>query len=109
MRGQVLWYNETRAYGFIKPEDSDMEIFFHKRSIINPKGMAIASGVPVIFEINEDDPCKMTACEVTPQPRINIDTGKAIMQVLLLYPGMPNMRMKDYMLYFHNNPFPVTK
>jgi len=50
MEGIVKFFNRTKQFGFITPEDGSEDIFVHQSDII---GESIADGDAVEFEIGE--------------------------------------------------------
>jgi len=34
-KGTVKFFNEVKGFGFIKPEDSDQDIFVHKNGVVD--------------------------------------------------------------------------
>ncbi len=49
MQGICKWYNETKHFGFIKPDNSDKDIFVHQNGLID----RIKEGDRVTFETEE--------------------------------------------------------
>jgi CspA family cold shock protein len=63
--GTVKWFNETKGYGFIKPEDGTPDVFVHY-SVIQSNGYKkLAEGQPVQFE-SQKGPKGMQATIVKP-------------------------------------------
>lgn len=51
--GTVKWFNENKGYGFIKPDDSDKDLFVH-HSEIKMRGFAtLNEGQKVEFEVGQ--------------------------------------------------------
>ncbi len=62
--GTVKWFNETKGYGFIKPEDGGEDVFVHY-SVIRGNGFrSLAEGQSVSFE-SEKGPKGQQATSVT--------------------------------------------
>ena len=56
MKGSVLWFNEDKGYGFIKPESGSKDIFVHHSGISkNEKSKKLKKDQIVDFEIAEND------------------------------------------------------
>ena len=53
--GTVKFFNETRGFGFISPEDGTKDVFVHI-SAVEQAGMgSLAEGQKVSFDIQPDD------------------------------------------------------
>ncbi|MGD8430795.1 MAG: cold-shock protein [Ectothiorhodospiraceae bacterium] len=64
MTGTVKWFNDTKGFGFIAPEDGSKDIFVH-HSAINGSGFkSLAEGQRVEFE-TETTPKGLAAKNVT--------------------------------------------
>ena len=50
MQGIVKFFNRTKNFGFITPEDGSKDVFVHGTNVI---GESIADGDTVTFEIGE--------------------------------------------------------
>lgn len=65
-KGKVKWFNETKGFGFISPEDGTPDVFVHY-SVIQGRGFRnLAEGQPVEFE-SERGQKGMQATIVKPQ------------------------------------------
>jgi CspA family cold shock protein len=52
--GTVKWFNETKGYGFIQPDDGGKDVFVHI-SAVERSGMgALAEGQKVSYELLTD-------------------------------------------------------
>ena len=63
--GIVKWFNETKGFGFIKPDDGGADLFVH-HSEINAEGFkTLSENAKVTFEVGQGQkgPCatKVTA------------------------------------------------
>jgi len=55
MNGTVKFYNHSRGFGFIAPEDGSKDVFVHATALERAGIASIDEGDKVTFEI-EDDP-----------------------------------------------------
>jgi CspA family cold shock protein len=51
--GTVKWFNETKGYGFIAPEDGSKDVFVHHSNIAGSGFKTLAEGAKVEFEVRE--------------------------------------------------------
>ena len=52
-KGKVKWFNQTKGYGFIAPEDGDKDVFVHITAVRNAGMNNIEEDQEVEFEIVE--------------------------------------------------------
>jgi CspA family cold shock protein len=52
--GTVKWFNATKGYGFITPENGDKDIFVHIRAVQSSGMNDLAEGQKIRFEIQDD-------------------------------------------------------
>ena len=53
--GTVKWFNESKGFGFISPEDGSKDVFVHFSAIQADGFMVLAEGQAVTFNV-EDGP-----------------------------------------------------
>ncbi|GJM24194.1 MAG: cold-shock protein [Phycisphaerae bacterium] len=51
MQGTVKWFNDTKGFGFVAPEDGSADVFVHYSAIEGDGFKSLAEGVVVEFEI----------------------------------------------------------
>jgi CspA family cold shock protein len=51
--GTVKWFNNTKGYGFITPEDGDKDVFVHYSSIQGDGYKSLEEGQSVEFEVQQ--------------------------------------------------------
>lgn len=64
--GTVKWFNESKGYGFIAPQDGGDDVFVHYSAIEGSGFRTLAEGQKVNFEV-ERGPKGLQAANVTPQ------------------------------------------
>lgn len=64
--GTVKWFNESKGYGFISPDDGSKDVFVHFSAIQGSGFKTLAEGQKVSFEV-EQGPKGPQARNVTPQ------------------------------------------
>ncbi|KAL9101993.1 MAG: hypothetical protein Q9163_002822 [Psora crenata] len=65
IRGTVKWFNESKGFGFITPEDNSKDVFVHFSAIQGNGFKTLAEGQMVEFEI-QDGQKGPSAMNVTP-------------------------------------------
>lgn len=53
VQGKVKWFNNTKGFGFISPEDSELEIFVHFSTIKSKGYKTLKEGQTVQYEAEE--------------------------------------------------------
>ncbi len=51
--GTVKWFNESKGYGFITPEDGSKDVFVHHSAITGTGFKTLAEGQRVTFNIQQ--------------------------------------------------------
>jgi CspA family cold shock protein len=54
LSGTVKWYNETKGYGFIQPEDGGKDVFVHATALERAGLRGLREGQKVTFEMQAD-------------------------------------------------------
>ncbi len=52
--GTVKWFNPTKGYGFIKPDDSDNDVFVHISAVEQAGLNTLQDGQKITYELAED-------------------------------------------------------
>ncbi|WP_343192518.1 transcription antiterminator/RNA stability regulator CspE [Buchnera aphidicola (Taiwanaphis decaspermi)] len=53
IKGNVKWFNESKGFGFITPEDGSKDVFVHFSAIQSNGFKTLSEGQSVEFEITE--------------------------------------------------------
>ena len=51
--GTVKWFNESKGYGFITPEDGSKDVFVHHSAITGTGFKTLAEGQRVTFNVQQ--------------------------------------------------------
>ena len=51
--GTVKWFNETKGYGFIQPEDGGKDVFLHITALEAAGLRSVAEGQKISYEVVE--------------------------------------------------------
>ena len=51
MTGTVKWFNESKGFGFITPEDGSKDVFVHFSAIASEGFRTLAEGQKVTFDV----------------------------------------------------------
>ena len=54
-KGKVKWFNKTKGYGFIEPEEGDKDVFVHISAVKNSGIEDLEEGQELEFEIVENN------------------------------------------------------
>ena len=52
--GAVKWYNETKGYGFIQPDNGGKDVFVHATALERAGLRGLAEGQKVSYEVESD-------------------------------------------------------
>jgi CspA family cold shock protein len=52
--GTVKWYNETKGYGFIQPDQGGKDVFVHATALERAGLRGLAEGQKVSYEVETD-------------------------------------------------------
>ena len=59
--GTVKWFNTTKGYGFIAPEDGGKDVFVHISAVERAGMRTLGQGQRLSYELQQDRPGKMSA------------------------------------------------
>lgn len=65
MTGTVKWYNQSKGYGFISPDDGGMDIFVHNSALKAVGLITLSEGQRVSFEVVTSKTGKLEAAHIT--------------------------------------------
>jgi cold shock protein len=54
LKGTVKWFNETKGYGFIKPDDGGADVFVHISALQQSGFKSLADNQRVTYEMAND-------------------------------------------------------
>ena len=54
-KGKVKWFNKTKGYGFIEPQEGDKDVFVHISAVKNSGMEDLEEGQELEFEIVENN------------------------------------------------------
>ena len=54
-KGKVKWFNKTKGYGFIEPDEGDKDVFVHIAAVKNSGMEDLEEGQELEFEIVENN------------------------------------------------------
>ena len=63
--GTVKWFNTTKGYGFIAPEDGGKDVFVHISAVERSGLTGLADNQKVSFELREGRDGRMMASDIT--------------------------------------------
>ncbi|XAW88014.1 cold-shock protein [Vibrio sp. CDRSL-10 TSBA] len=63
--GLVKWFNETKGFGFITPDNGGADLFVHFRSIVSDGFKTLSEGQKVSFDVEQGNKGPQAA-NVTP-------------------------------------------
>lgn len=66
MKGSVKWFNESKGFGFITPEDGSKDVFVHFSAITGSGFKTLAEGQRVEFTIEDGakGPSAVNVCAI---------------------------------------------
>lgn len=54
MQGIVKWFNDTKGFGFVSPEDGSADVFVHHTAIVGEGFKTLQEGARVEFEVTQE-------------------------------------------------------
>lgn len=64
--GKVKWFNKTKGYGFIQPDDGSKDVFVHISAVERAGMSTLAEGQQVQFEVVRGNDGKASADSLKP-------------------------------------------
>lgn len=62
--GIVKWFNPTKGYGFIQPEDGSKDVFLHISDVQNSGIPEPREGDKLQYDLQQGDRGKVSACNL---------------------------------------------
>jgi len=63
-KGTVKWFNATKGFGFIEPEDGGKDVFVHVSAVQNSGLNGLDEGQKVSYEMEEDNRGRSSAAQI---------------------------------------------
>ena len=63
--GTVKWFDKTKGFGFITPNDGGEDVFVHQTAIVSDGFRSLSDGAAVEFQVGVQDNGKTRAVDVT--------------------------------------------
>lgn len=67
-RGEILWFDRRRGFGFIRPDAGPKDVFVHASALTDAVHQPPATGDRVEFELVQTGDGRLTAQRVRPVP-----------------------------------------
>ena len=61
--GTVKWFNATKGYGFIQPEDGSRDVFVHASAVERADMDTLREGQKVHYEVQHDPRTRKSSAE----------------------------------------------
>ncbi|MBM3564587.1 MAG: cold-shock protein [Alphaproteobacteria bacterium] len=65
-QGTVKWFNPTKRFGFIAPEDGSKDVFVHISAVEKAGLKTLSEGQKVKFDLGTDEKGKSSAVNIVP-------------------------------------------
>jgi len=62
--GTIKWFNTTKGYGFISPDDGTNDVFVHASDAERAGIAALKEGDKLTYDVQRDPRGKMSACNL---------------------------------------------
>lgn len=62
--GTIKWFNATKGYGFIQPEDGTSDVFVHISDMQRSGITELREGDKLTFDVQRGQQGKMSACNL---------------------------------------------
>jgi CspA family cold shock protein len=62
--GTVKWFNSTKGYGFIQPDDGSQDVFVHISAVERSGLHQLNEGQKIRFDVEPDRKGKMSAANI---------------------------------------------
>jgi len=63
-KGTVKWFNATKGFGFIEPEEGGKDVFVHISAVQNSGLNGLDEGQKVSYEMEEDNRGRSSAAQL---------------------------------------------
>ncbi|NOG71247.1 cold-shock protein [Roseicella sp. DB1501] len=62
--GTIKWFNATKGYGFIQPEDGSNDVFVHISDVQRAGISTLNEGDKITYDVQRGQQGKMSACNL---------------------------------------------
>lgn len=62
--GTIKWFNATKGYGFIQPDDGTNDVFVHISDVERAGISALREGDKLTYDVQRGQQGKMSACNL---------------------------------------------